>query len=159
MFSTYHPVVFSPHSFCRNFHLHHCHWRNITTQKWKKDSTLVNRDDIQDAEDSPVWRAGAQDVHLLEMKEHCSRSIVLQGGHGCSSMRYNQGGGQTCVLPTAVRKQTDKSTQSSARPWRKKGEHWQPFPTSTVCTHIHSPTLSHTQTDTHLPTYTYSVTL
>jgi hypothetical protein len=46
------------------------------------------------------------------------------------------GSGQSCGLPTSVRKQAAKSTQSSARPWRMKGEHWQPFPTATAPGHL-----------------------
>jgi hypothetical protein len=102
-------------------------------------------------------------VHLLEMKEHCSRSIVLQGGHGCISMRYNQGGGQTCVLPTAVRSKQTKARRAVRGPGGRRESTGSPSPhpqfsLTFTLSHNHTLKQTHIYIHTHSPEIRLTVT-
>jgi hypothetical protein len=66
-------------------------------------------------------------VHVLETEEHCSTAIVLQRGPACISMSYTLAGGQTCVLPPAVRKQADKKHSEHGGPGGRRECTGSPF--------------------------------
>lgn len=64
LLSSHHPVAFSPHSICTNFHWGHFCCKTTTTLKWQQDSTWVKKDDIQNVELSPPSRAGEWHVSI-----------------------------------------------------------------------------------------------
>jgi hypothetical protein len=64
LFSIHHPVAFSPHSICTNFHWGHFCCKTTTTLKWQQDSTWVKKDDNQNVELSPPSRAGEWHVSI-----------------------------------------------------------------------------------------------